>query len=194
MGSPEANRDGLRFSLRTMLIGMAALALMIPLGGYALRNASNWVGSLTFLITTMILAGMACLAFNRQGVSRAYWTGAAIFGIAYYIIGGDPWSQPYNYERFTETIVTAAYNQFYPEGGAAQPPQPEPLPYPIPDSAEELEENGTLATPVQPGPDPPDLRDFVMVAHMFWSLLFAFVGGWVSLAMYWTGRRHLAGS
>jgi len=25
---------------------------------------------------------------------------------------------------------------------------------------------------------------------MFWSLLFAFVGGWVSLAMYWTGNRQ----
>ena len=36
-------------------------------------------------------------------------------------------------------------------------------------------------------PAPPDLRDFVMVAHMYWSLVFAFVGGWVSLLMYWTG-------
>ena len=102
------------------------------------------------------------------------------------MVGGDPWSQPYNYELFTETIATAAYNHFYPEGSATTPP-PDPVPIPSPalppDSDGESED---VSTAVHAGPAPPDLRDFVMVAHMYWSLLFAFVGGWVSLLMYWT--------
>lgn len=180
MGCPEANRDGLRFSLRKMLMGMAVIAASIPLGGYALRNASTWVGSMTFLVTTMILAGMVCLAFNRQGVSRAYWTGAAIFGIAYFIVGGDPWSKPYNYELVTETIATAAYERFF----AAPPERDKPVPPDLPPGERTPEDLAARRA------EPPDLRDFVMVAHMFWSLLFAFVGGWVSLVMYWTGQRR----
>jgi hypothetical protein len=189
MSESEQRPAGLRFSLRTLLIGMAAIALLIPLGGYALRNASTWVGPLVVLITSLLLAGMLCMACNRQGASRAYWTGCAIFGLTYFIIAGDPWSQPYNYELFTETIAMAAYNELYPEGETTQVQPDAPEPIPIPDGAEKLE----VTAAANPGPAPPDPRDFVMVAHMFWSLLFAFVGGWVSLAMYWTGQRQAEG-
>ncbi len=186
MGSPEANRDGLRFSLRTLLIGMALIAALIPLGGYTLRHASSWVGSLVLLVTSILLAGTACMAFNRTGASRAWWTGCAIFGIAYFVIGGDPWSLPYNYELFTETISTAAYSQFYPEGNIGPPAD---KPEPIPAASNELPLEDAHA-PLNAVPNPPDLRDFVMVAHMYWSLMFAFCGGWMSLLMYWTGRRQ----
>jgi hypothetical protein len=183
---------------------MAVIAVLIPLAGYTLRHASTWVGSLVFLIIAMIHAGTVCMAFNRTGASRAWWTGCAIFGITYFVVGGDPWSQPYNYELFTETIATAAYNHFYPEGSSSPPPPelvPIPTPNPQSDSEEQAEDAGeaiaaaTLAPAADSGSTtngggvPPDLRDFVMVAHMYWSLLFAFVGGWVSLLMYWTGRR-----
>lgn len=187
-GSPKSSSPPWRFSIRTMLIAMALIAASIPLGGYALRHASTWVGSLTVLITSLLHAGMLCMAFNRQGESRAWWTGCAIFGLTYFMLGGDPWSQPYNYELFTETIAEAAYNHFYPEGEAT-PPQQEP-PIPTPDSADSVAPANEPPLETRVGPDPPDLRDFVMVAHMFWSLLFAFVGGWVSLLMYWTGRRQ----
>jgi hypothetical protein len=188
-GSPRLSSPPWRFSIRTMLIAMALIAASIPLGGYALRHASTWVGSLTVLITSLLHAGMLCMAFNRQGESRAWWTGCAIFGLTYFIIGGDPWSQPYNYELFTETIATVAYNHFYPEGEATtQPPQQEP-PSPAADSVDSVEPVEELSVETRVGPEPPDLRDFVMVAHMYWSLLFAFVGGWVSLVMYWIGRR-----
>lgn len=197
MSEPDSKSLGLRFSLRTLLIGIAVIAVLIPLAGYTLRHASTWVGALVFLVTAMLHAGMASMAFNRTGASRAWWTGCAIFGITYFVVGGDPWSQPYNYELFTETIATAAYNHFYPEGSATpQPREPVTIPSPDlpPDSEEEPEGVTGGTTAVNAGPAPPDLRDFVMVAHMYWSLLFAFAGGWISLLMYWTGHSHARGT
>jgi hypothetical protein len=196
---PRLSPSPWRFSIRTLLIAIAVIAACIPLCGYTLRHASSWVGSLVLFATSMLLAAMACLAFNRTGARRAWWTGCAIFGIAYFVIGGDPWSQPYNYELFTETIATLAYNEFYPEGTAATqppiteppqpvPPQPEPIPAPENDEALPLDDI-RYSNPPPAVANPPDLRDFVMVAHMYWSLLFAFLGGWVSLVMYWTGQR-----
>ncbi len=197
IGAPHAEREGyfLRFSLRALLVGMAVIAVLIPVAGYTLRHASTWVGSLVFLITAMLHATAACMAFNRTGASRAWWTGCAIFGITYFVVGGDPWSQPYNYELFTETIATAAYNHFYPEGSAtANPSERVPVLKPVLPPDDEVQPEGvtvvedfSAAMNVTAGPD---VRDFVMVAHMYWSLLFAFMGGWISLFMYWTGQRR----
>ena len=99
-----------------------------------------------------------------------------------------PLGVPYNYELLTETISTAAYNQFHPEGeSTTQPDATGPTPV-LPGVEEDLT---VAANPgANPVPEPPSLRDFVMVAHMFWSLLLAFVGGWVSLLIYWTGKRQ----
>jgi hypothetical protein len=160
MSGPDPKSLGLRFSLRALLIATAFIAALIPLGGYALRNASGWPGNLSVLATALLYAGCACYALNRRAAWRAYWLGAAIFGLTYFIIAGDPWSQPYNYELFTTTLSTAAYVSLYPEGDT------------------------NIAAKAAPSE-----RDFVMVAHMFWSLVFAFCGGWISLVMYWTGRR-----
>lgn len=186
MAAPEVQRDGLRFSLRTLLIGMAVIALMIPLAGYTLRHASTWVGSHVFFVVSMLHTASLCMAFNRTGAARAWWTGCAIFGLAYYMIGGDPWSQPYNYELFTETISTAGYYAMFPEG-QSQPVQEGTQPSPD-STAPDVKYS---EPPAAPQPSPPDLRDFVMVGHMYWSLVFAFAGGWVSLAMYSMGQRRL---
>jgi hypothetical protein len=189
MATVEAKPGSLRFSLRTLLIAMAVIGLMIPLAGYTLRHASTWVGSHVFFAVSMLHTTTLCMAFNRAGAARAWWTGCAIFGFAYYMIGGDPWSQPYNYELFTETISTAGYNAMFPEGQSQPTPDALPPPPTDPLAGSRYSEPPTGAAAPQPGPEPPDVRDFVMVAHMYWSLLLAFLGGWVSLAMYWTGRR-----
>lgn len=160
MRSSGGSPIGVRFSLRAMLIVTAIIAALIPLGSYALRHASAWAGNISVLATALLYAGCACYALNRRGALRAYWLGAAIFGLTYFVIAGDPWSQPYNYELFTTTLSTTAYASLYPEGDT------------------------NIAAQAAPSE-----RDFVMVAHMFWSLTFAFCGGWVSLVMYWTGRR-----
>src|SRR5688500_7024844 len=102
MAEAVKHQDGPRFSLRSLLIAMAGIAALIPLAGYLLRHADSWLGPATVLSTALLLAGAICLAVNRQGASRSYWAGCAIFGLTYFIIAGDPWSQPYNYELFTE--------------------------------------------------------------------------------------------
>jgi hypothetical protein len=97
---------------------MAVIAALIPLGGFVLRNASNRIGSLAFLIGGLLLAATVCMAFNRTGPKRSFWTGCAIFGVAYYVIAGDPWSQPCTYQLITTTISELAYNEFFSEEAA----------------------------------------------------------------------------
>lgn len=186
MSAPSAKHDGPRFSLRTLLIAMAVIGLMIPLAGYTLRHASTWVGSHVFFAVSMLHTASLCMAFNRTGAARAWWTGCAIFGFAYYMIGGDPWSQPYNYELFTSTLSKMAYAEFFSEEAVA--PEPPPLPQPIhaPDSV--LPQMAIAAEDVEV----PSERDFVMIAHLYWTLLFAFCGGWVSVFLWWTGQRRAA--
>lgn len=171
-----------RFSLRGLLIGMGAIAALIPLAGFLLRNASNWIGSFAFLIGSLLLAATACMAFNRTGAKRAFWTGCAVFGITYFVIAGDPWSQPYTYELITSTISEQAYERYYVEE------ETQPTPSTKPD----------LADSAMPDPEPsadsaataderPSIRDFVMISQLFWTMLVAIVGGWVSVFIYWTG-------
>ena len=182
MTSTANDKLGPRFSLRTLLIAMAVIAALIPLAGFTLRNASNWIGALTFLVTSQLLAATICIAMHRQGVTRAFWSGCAIFGLAYFIIAGDPWSQPYNYELFTSTLSKLAYNEYFSEEAVAPYPPPEPIPQPgvsvLPQMAATAED---LEVPSE--------RDFVMIAHLYWTLLFAFCGGWVSVFLWWTGQR-----
>jgi hypothetical protein len=39
------------------------------------------------------------------------------------------------------------------------------------------------------GPNQPNSDDFVKVADLLWTLLFAFCGGWISLAIWATGPK-----
>jgi hypothetical protein len=181
---PPGNSIWPRFSLRGLLLGMAAIAALIPLGGVVLRNASNWIGSLAFLIGSLLLAASVCMAFNRTGPKRAFWTGCAVFGVAYFVIAGDPWSQPYTYDLITTTVSEMAYQKFF----SAEATQVEAVlepPGAFPDSSS-VEMNGKSPS-TSPSGEPPSERDFVMVAHLFWTLLIGFCGGWVSLLTYWTG-------
>jgi hypothetical protein len=181
----------LRFSIRSLLIATAAVAALIPLGGYLLRTASTWTAAMTVLVTALVLAGALCLAVNRQGATRSYWAGFAIFGLTYFIVAGDPWSSPYNYELFTETISIDIWAHYFstPED-ADSTPEEEPAAQPDGPTGglADAPLDSTLLDGVFDGGFP-EVRDFVMVAHMFWSLAFAFIGGWVSLLMYWTGQR-----
>jgi hypothetical protein len=180
-----------RFSLLTFLIAIAVIAALIPLAGYALRHAATWVGSMAILITTMLLAATVCMSVNRQGESRSFWAGCAIFGLAYFILAGDPWSQPYNYELITETITLTMYDDFFPEPQATSAPS-DPPPSPGPEDVSLDSRKPAPEALINGGVKVPSQREFMMVAHMFWSLAFAFCGGWISLLVYWTGRRRSA--
>jgi hypothetical protein len=186
MTSPAGDKLAPRFSLRTLLIGMAVIAALIPLAGFTLRNASNWIGALTFLIASQLLALSICIAIHRQGRTRAWWTGFAIFGLAYFIIAGDPWSQPYNYELFTTALSKQIYVKFFSEEAQADPISAPEQPVPPPAGASILPQ---IAATVVAEPEVPSERDFVMIAHLYWTLLFAICGGWVSVLLWWTGQR-----
>jgi hypothetical protein len=171
-----------RFSLRGLLVGMGAIAALIPLAGFLLRNASNWIGSFAFLIGSLLLAATVCMALNRTGAKRAFWTGCAVFGITYFVIAGDPWSQPYTYELITSTISEIAYERYYLDED------------PLPATTTELTAaDSVLATPdsrteaTATANERPSLRDFVMISQLFWTMLVAILGGWISVFMYWTG-------
>jgi hypothetical protein len=188
MTSPPSDKLAPRFSLRALLIGMAVIAALIPLAGFTLRNASNWIGALTFLVSSQLLAATICIAMHRQGATRAFWSGCAIFGLAYFIVAGDPWSQPYNYELFTSTLSKMAYAEFFSE----EVVQPDPIPYPQPPPpAVDSTILPQMAITVE-DMEVPSERDFVMIAHLYWTLLFAFCGGWVSVFVWWTGQRGAA--
>lgn len=172
-----------RFSLRGLLLGMGAIAALIPLAGFLLRNASNWIGSFSFLIGSLLLAATVCMAFHRTGAKRAFWTGCAVFGITYFVIAGDPWSQPYTYKLITSTISELAYERYY----AEEDPQPAT-------TTEITAADSVVATPdsrteaTETADERPSLRDFVMISQLLWTMLVAILGGWISVFMYWTGR------
>ena len=182
----------LRFSLLAFLIAIGVIAALIPLGGYALRRADTWIGSMTIFVTTMLLAATVAMAVNRQGESRSFWAGCAIFGLAYFILAGDPWSQPYNYELITETITLSVYDDFFPDPPPSSDPPPVPQPMPASGPSELTLDSSAPEAPVEDPPQVsiPSRREFMMVAHMLWSLVFTFCGGWISLFMYWTGQRR----
>ena len=171
-----------RFSMRQMLIWMAVIAAMIPIGGFVLRNASTWVGPMTVLATGCVLAASACLALNRLEATRASWAGFAIFGTMYFVLAGDPFGTPYSYhfitEQWSESLYERWFDRSFPEEAPPlvyPPPMPRPVSYqyaetPAPDSAE------------------PSRESFLMIAHMLWTFVFAIAGGWLSLLMYATGR------
>jgi hypothetical protein len=161
---------------------MGAIAALIPLAGFLLRNASNWIGSFAFLIGSLLLAATGCMAFNRTGAKRAFWTGCAVFGTTYFVVAGDPWSQPYTYELITSTISELAYDRYYLE----EEPQPATAPQLAADSALPTSDSRTEAAVT--ANDRPSLRDFVMISQLFWTMLVAILGGWISVVMYWTGR------
>lgn len=168
-----------RFSMRQMLIWMAVIAAMIPIGGFVLRNASTWVGPMTVLAVGCILAAAACLALNREGASRAYWAGFAIFGTMYFVLAGDPFGTPYSYHFATEKWSDALYEQWFGVPNEAPPlvyPPPMPVSYQF------------IVPEPESSADEPERESFLMVAHMLWTFVFATAGGWLSLLMYATGR------
>lgn len=160
-----------------MLLATAGVAAAIPIGSFLLRSASTWVGSLTLLMTAMLLAAATCMALNRHGSKRAFWAGFAVFGLMYFTIAGDPWTSPYEYTLFTTSISGAAYDRFFASAEAENEPAVNEL------VIEETRES--ISTKYE---------DFIMVAHMLWTYVFAIAGGWISLVMYATGRNPACGA
>jgi hypothetical protein len=79
----------LRFSIRAVM----GLVLIVAVGVAALRYPTDLVASLV-LSATVLLVGVAILgAIFRRGAPRAFYAGAALFGLGYLVLAFGPWCE-----------------------------------------------------------------------------------------------------
>ena len=196
-----------RFSIRTLLLVTTAVAALFPAAWFTrflLLNASTQWASFAFWLTAAILAGGVLLAFNRRGPTRSYWIGFAVVGIGFLLLVPCGIAQresfgfaPFDRDQLLTTrlsreayaryvlpgIPTAPVTSLVPPGGIAPGGfAPGTLPTAMAFAG------GPYYSFVM-GPNQPNSDDFVKVADLVWTLLFAFVGGWVSLAIWATGPK-----
>jgi hypothetical protein len=166
----------LRFSIRSLLMATTVVAAMFPLAWFAwflLMNSSTAWASAAFWVTASILAVAVMIAVNRQGSARAYWTGFAVVGLIYFfLVPCDlPSDSRYMIYFDHESLPTARLTRFvyfeyvYPRLIGGQP---------------------AFGATFTLGPGRPGGDDFIMVAELLWTLLFAFIGGWISLLIWAT--------
>jgi len=71
---------------RFTLAQLMALVLCLGFCFAALRNADEFLASVTFTLTTMTISAALVGAFVRKGRARTAWIGFAVFGWAYLLI------------------------------------------------------------------------------------------------------------
>ena len=64
-----------------------AIVLYVGFGFAALRNADDFWASVTFTLAIITISLAFVGAFARKGRARTTWSGFAVFGLAYLIIG-----------------------------------------------------------------------------------------------------------
>jgi hypothetical protein len=73
--------------LRFTLAQLMAVVLYFGFGFAALRNADDFWASATFTLAISAISVAFVAAFARRGKARTTWSGFAVFGLAYLIIG-----------------------------------------------------------------------------------------------------------
>jgi hypothetical protein len=88
--------------LRFTIAQSMAMVLYVGFGFAALRNADDLWASATFTLAIAMVSLAFVGAFVRKGKARAIWSGCAVFGLAYLLIGlspelnaPDPWYYGY---------------------------------------------------------------------------------------------------
>lgn len=209
MSLPAKGRWLPQFSLRQLLLATTFVAI----GCYALRWASPWWSIVLFYVGLALIVVGILVAINRRGETRSFWAGFAICGILHMLLVFRPGLQngipPLNTTAFVTTWASAyTYLQIKPQltvqpiptdpavlgtirgrwGGEYQeiPSQPGPgsgmaviAHAPSLHSGEDGYFRG-----FGPGPFYIQQEDFIEVAHDLWTLLLAYLGGHVSLAIY----------
>src|SRR6185503_8497778 len=107
--SNEGGRPMLQFSLRNLLIAVAAVAV----GTAALLNANEWWASLVWgvVLSLLVFAGLAAL-FRREA-QRAFWCGYLVAGSFYLIVWGG--FLPLSHGQLVTTkVIGLAYSAFPP--------------------------------------------------------------------------------
>jgi hypothetical protein len=172
-----------RFSIRSLLLATTVIAALFPVawfGWFLLMNSSTQWAMAAFWLTASILAVSVMLAVGRRGGARSYWTGFAVVGLLYFLLVPCdlPNDQRGNMCFDRETLVSTRVSRYaYNE-------------YVWPRLLQSFGSNVTGMPAFTLGPGRPSQDDFINVAELHWTLLFAFLGGWISLMIYWTGRSH----
>jgi hypothetical protein len=189
-----------RFSIRQLLLATAFVAV----GCYALRWASPWWSIvLSYCGLTFVIGGIL-VAINWPGEPRSFWSGFAVCGIAHWLLVFHPGLENGIPAHFPGAFVTHwlsayVYHQVK--------PQLTVKPIPVkPAETESIRGRGEAqydlfgpgGTPLPnlnsgedgyfrgwgPGPFYIQEKDFTQVALGLWTLLLAYLGGHVSLALY----------
>jgi hypothetical protein len=189
----------LRFSIRQLFVWTALVALACV----ALRNASPiWVASLLSL-TLLVLTVAVPLAIFRNERSRAFWIGFALFGWIYALVLGYSWSldpgksdhNPLRPERLvTARLTSSGFERIY---GAPDDSHSASVARALAfvDFSDGTRVNinntdtATLSLLIAAGQTvqtEPYHDDFVNVAHAFWAILLAAIGGWFTRWIYAT--------
>ena len=166
-----------RFTIRGLLWITTVIAAMFPATWFAwflLLNASTQWGTHAVLGTAVLLALAGAVAISGSGATRAFWSGFAAIGFAYFLlivceIASDG-VRSYLFDR--EALATTRFNQWvYRE-------------YIFPAL---VAKHGNV---FPSGTGAPMDTDFDQVAHLLWTLVFAFSGGLLSLLVWAVGGRH----
>ena len=201
-----------RFTLRQLLLATAFVAV----GCYSLRWASPWWSIVLFYFGLALVIGGILVAINWPGEPRSFWAGFAVCGIAHWLLVFHPGLDngiPAHYPGVfvTHWFSAWSYLQLRPQLTV------KPIPIdPIEIASirgrwgaehEQMPGIGPGATSPPsnvfsgedgyfrgsgPGPFYIQMEDFTQVALGLWTLLLAYVGGHVSLALYRYRRRAAA--
>ena len=201
-----------RFSIRQLLLATSFVAI----GCYALRWASPWWSIVLFYCALTLVLGGILVAINWPGEPRSFWAGFAVCAIAHWLLVFHPGLENGIPAHFPGVFVTHwfsawSYDQLKPHLTV------KPIPV---DPAEigairgrwggeyvetpGLGPGGSMRMPnfhsgedgyfrgFGPGPFFIQEEDFVQVALGLWTLLLAYLGGHVSLALYRYRRKESA--
>jgi hypothetical protein len=181
-----------RFSLKTMLIAFAAVALWFSsAAGYAAANDVR--RSVLFLI--LVASGFA--AIYLTGKRRAFWAG---FFAAMFLCGNSGLQPPFNLRTYVPDFVWLS--EYTANSSFANPPTASVYVMPALTPVAPVPPNGGTATParpyappIYPTPPPPLVRANPNVVPLqyaavgtAWILLLAAASGFVAAAIYEYGR------
>ncbi|HUE71546.1 MAG TPA: hypothetical protein VMP01_11740 [Pirellulaceae bacterium] len=179
----------------------------VAVGCYALRWASPWWAIVLFYTGLALIVAGILIAFNRGGETRSFWGGFSICGMAHMLLvfhpglsNGIPSLHP---AAFVTTWMSAwTYQSARPKLSV----QPRALDFatfqqtrgrpggdfvgrPLHHVFKAGEDGHFYTYLSRTGPHYILEQDFIEVAHGLWTLLLAYIGGCVSLAIYRTRPR-----
>jgi cbb3-type cytochrome oxidase subunit 3 len=170
----------LRFSLRTLGVGIALIAVACA----ALLKANPWVASTAWTLVFVVLSMATIAAVLSPPNRRGFWTGFAIVGWLYLIVGIGPLSGVHNGKLLTTAAIHRA---------AALLPQqdaqgPAAVASALSNSFSSLigfTDQGIVAgTPLLYSYPPPQpsvtepAHSFISIGQSLWTLFLALIGGW----------------